>query len=189
MPSGERLEGHCPFHPFDETPSFNLYVISQRYHCFGCGADGDVIDFVQAFDVCSFQEALHRLSGNIMVHCQRHSSHDTRSTRPVLPVSLSLARGNGKAWRTLLTEAQQSYHQTLLEHPTLKEDLRQARGNYQRGIERCQLGYVDGSLLPALLTAEKRDLAETIGLLSITGQERLYGVWSFLNISMTSVPG
>ena len=24
--SGERLEGHCPFHAFDETPSFNMYV-------------------------------------------------------------------------------------------------------------------------------------------------------------------
>ena len=34
--NGERLEGHCPFHPFDETPSFNLYVTTQRYHCFGC---------------------------------------------------------------------------------------------------------------------------------------------------------
>ncbi|MBV9614374.1 MAG: hypothetical protein JO031_02850, partial [Ktedonobacteraceae bacterium] len=65
--SGERLEGHCPFHPFDETPSFNLYVASQRYHCFGCGTDGDVIDFVQAFDACSFREALHRLAGNDVV--------------------------------------------------------------------------------------------------------------------------
>ena len=34
----------CPFHN-DKTPSMKL---DQRYHCFGCGADGDVIDFVAA---------------------------------------------------------------------------------------------------------------------------------------------
>ena len=32
----------CPFHN-DKTPSMKL---DQRYHCFGCGADGDVIDFI-----------------------------------------------------------------------------------------------------------------------------------------------
>ena len=34
----------CPFHN-DKTPSMKL---DQRYHCFGCGADGDVIDFTAA---------------------------------------------------------------------------------------------------------------------------------------------
>jgi DNA primase catalytic core len=170
--SGERLQGQCPFHAFDETPSFNVYVVSQRYHCFGCGADGDVIDFVQAFDVCTFQEALHRLSGNIMVLPTAQLIR-SRIPRPVFPVPFPLQGETEKLWSPLLTEAQQRYHQTLLEHPTLIEDLRQARGITREGIERCQLGYVDGSLLPALLTAEKRDLAETIGLLSITGQERL----------------
>ena len=34
----------CPFHN-DKTPSMKL---DRRYHCFGCGADGDVIDFTAA---------------------------------------------------------------------------------------------------------------------------------------------
>ena len=34
----------CPFH-HDKTPSMKL---DRRYHCFGCGADGDVIDFAAA---------------------------------------------------------------------------------------------------------------------------------------------
>ena len=34
----------CPFHN-DKTPSMKL---DRRYHCFGCGADGDVIDFAAA---------------------------------------------------------------------------------------------------------------------------------------------
>jgi DNA primase catalytic core len=171
--NGERLEGHCPFHPFDETPSFNLYVTTQRYHCFGCGADGDVIDFVQAFEVCSFQEALHRLSGNIIALPTAQLAR-SRTPREVLPVPFPLKGETEKRWNPLLTEAQQIYHQTLLAHPTLKEDIQHARGITAEGIELCQLGYVDGSLLPGLLdTPEKRHLAETIGLLSITQQERL----------------
>ncbi len=35
----------CPFHN-DKTPSMKL---DRRYHCFGCGADGDVIDFARLY--------------------------------------------------------------------------------------------------------------------------------------------
>lgn len=35
----------CPFHN-ERTPSFNVDGIRQRYHCFGCGASGDIIDFL-----------------------------------------------------------------------------------------------------------------------------------------------
>ena len=35
----------CPFH-HDKTPSMKL---DRRYHCFGCGADGDVIDFAALY--------------------------------------------------------------------------------------------------------------------------------------------
>lgn len=38
--------GRCPFHD-DSTPSFMVVPAEQRYHCFGCGARGDVIDFIQ----------------------------------------------------------------------------------------------------------------------------------------------
>ena len=41
----------CPFHN-DKTPSMKL---DKRFHCFGCGADGDVIDFVAAL----YKEALN----------------------------------------------------------------------------------------------------------------------------------
>ncbi|HEY7419160.1 MAG TPA: CHC2 zinc finger domain-containing protein [Ktedonobacteraceae bacterium] len=57
----KRLTGNCPFHQ-EETPSFNVYIGTQRFQCFGCGAHGDVIDFVERFDQCSRQEAMKRLS-------------------------------------------------------------------------------------------------------------------------------
>lgn len=45
---GTRLVASCPFH--DETkPSFSVYPDSGTYHCYGCGAHGDVIDFWMAY--------------------------------------------------------------------------------------------------------------------------------------------
>src|SRR5918911_2919410 len=40
------LRGLCPFHA-ERTPSFTIYLERQRFWCFGCGAGGDVLDFVQ----------------------------------------------------------------------------------------------------------------------------------------------
>ena len=166
---GERLEGHCPFHALDETPSFNLYVTSQRYHCFGCGANGDVIDFVQAWDVCSFQEAVQRLTGKIVA---LPTVHLARTTRPVLPVPLPLEIE--KNHTELLTRVQQHYHQALLMHRTLKQELLRARGITEEGIACCSLGYADGSFAPLIDTPEMQQEAQKIGLLGTTQWERLW---------------
>ena len=57
--TGKRLRGLCPFHK-ERTPSFFLseYHGLQRYHCFGCCADGSVIDFVMHTRKCSFPDAV-----------------------------------------------------------------------------------------------------------------------------------
>ncbi|MCC6347905.1 MAG: hypothetical protein IT388_12015 [Nitrospirales bacterium] len=58
--AGANYKGLCPFHS-EKTPSFIVNPSRQRYHCFGCGADGDVIDFVQRLKSLSFKEALRYL--------------------------------------------------------------------------------------------------------------------------------
>lgn len=171
--SGERLEGQCPFHPFDETPSFNIYVASQRYHCFGCGADGDVIDFVQAFDVCSFHEALARLSGNIITLPTAQLAR-SRTPRPILPVPFPLPMESENQASQLLTDTHQGYHQTLLHHPSLHNVLLRTRGITEEGIRCCKLGYADGSLGNMLRAPERRQQALQVGLLSSQQQERLW---------------
>ncbi len=55
------LKGLCPFHD-ERTPSFNVRPQVGRYHCFGCGEGGDVIDFLMALDQLSFAEAVERLA-------------------------------------------------------------------------------------------------------------------------------
>ncbi|SFA80668.1 DNA primase [Cellulomonas marina] len=56
------LKGLCPFHD-ERTPSFHVRPQVGRYHCFGCGEGGDVIDFVQKVDGLGFTEAVEHLAG------------------------------------------------------------------------------------------------------------------------------
>ncbi len=53
----------CPFHN-EKTPSFSVYKDNKKYHCFGCGAGGDVITFTMMYYNISFKEALHQLNSD-----------------------------------------------------------------------------------------------------------------------------
>jgi DNA primase len=58
---GRTLFGLCPFHQ-EKTASFGVSREAGLFHCFGCGAGGDVIGFVVRFHQVSFPEALKRLA-------------------------------------------------------------------------------------------------------------------------------
>ena len=51
----------CPFH-HEKTPSFCIDGEGQFYHCFGCGAGGDVIKFVQEYESLDFAGAVRLLA-------------------------------------------------------------------------------------------------------------------------------
>jgi DNA primase len=53
----QNFSGLCPFHS-EKTPSFNVHPTRQFYHCFGCGASGDVFAFIQKVENVSFPEAV-----------------------------------------------------------------------------------------------------------------------------------
>ena len=53
---------HCPFHRGDREPSLKVY--EKDYHCFGCGAHGDIFDFVCRMDGLTFREAFDSLGGS-----------------------------------------------------------------------------------------------------------------------------
>ena len=57
---GRVRQGVCPFHQEAEG-SFTVYEDSQRFWCFGCGAGGDVLDFVGRMEGLTLPEAIHRL--------------------------------------------------------------------------------------------------------------------------------
>ena len=53
--------GLCPFHN-EKTPSFSVSSDKQFFHCFGCGAGGDVISFVMKIENLDFQDAVALLA-------------------------------------------------------------------------------------------------------------------------------
>ncbi len=59
---GGRLKGLCPFHD-EKTPSFSVNPSLGFFHCFGCGASGDVISFLRDSEHLSFVEAVEMLAG------------------------------------------------------------------------------------------------------------------------------
>jgi DNA primase len=61
--NGKSWFGLCPFHD-DKNPSLSINPKENLFQCFGCGAAGDVIRFVELFDQVDFKEAVNRLSGN-----------------------------------------------------------------------------------------------------------------------------
>lgn len=58
---GREHTGLCPFHN-EKTPSFTVSEDKGFYHCFGCGAHGDVISFVVEQEGLSFPEAVEKLA-------------------------------------------------------------------------------------------------------------------------------
>lgn len=59
--AGTRFKANCPFHK-EKTPSFTVSPDRQIYHCFGCGAGGDVIRFIQEYEKVDFMTALQMLA-------------------------------------------------------------------------------------------------------------------------------
>jgi DNA primase len=59
--TGQNFTGLCPFHQ-EKTPSFAVHPVRQIYHCFGCGAGGDVFKFVMELDKCAFPEAVRTVA-------------------------------------------------------------------------------------------------------------------------------
>jgi DNA primase len=57
---GQGFMGRCPFHD-DSTPSLSLGGVPDRFHCFGCGAGGDVIEYVHRFTGLSFTDTVQAL--------------------------------------------------------------------------------------------------------------------------------
>lgn len=52
---------NCPFH-HEKTASMKVYNGKGGYHCFGCGANGDIITFVEEYFQISFKEAVKKLN-------------------------------------------------------------------------------------------------------------------------------
>jgi DNA primase len=63
--AGNEWKACCPFHN-EKTPSFTIFDAGRRFQCFGCGASGDVLDFVQLTQGVGLRDAAAMLAGGEM---------------------------------------------------------------------------------------------------------------------------
>lgn len=59
--AGANMQGLCPFHS-EKTPSFTVFTSTQNYYCFGCGAGGDVINFIRNVENLDYRSAVDFLA-------------------------------------------------------------------------------------------------------------------------------
>ena len=76
--SGNNFFACCPFHN-EKSASFSVSQNKQFYHCFGCGAHGNAIDFVMQYEHLSFPEAIESLAKQAGMEIPR-SSRPTEKT-------------------------------------------------------------------------------------------------------------
>jgi len=98
--SGRNWKACCPFHG-EKTPSF--YVYDDHFHCFGCGAHGDVISFVMQSEGRSFPEAVEALAGEAGLDVPRQTAEErqTRQRNQSLGDVLGLVQAS---WRRRLRQ-------------------------------------------------------------------------------------
>ena len=117
---GHGWVGSCPFHD-DATPSLSVDGVPDRFHCFGCGASGDVIDFVQRTRGLGFLEAVAELEGQPQPARQGENAGKPNLRRvrdnlgPAVPVGRALEI-NALAWAHFSAPVPHSSAVNFLKH-------------------------------------------------------------------------
>lgn len=75
--AGSNYKGCCPFHN-EKTPSFVVSEQKQIFTCFGCGATGDVIEYVKRYYNLDFGEAVERIAREEGIAIERRTVNDNR---------------------------------------------------------------------------------------------------------------
>jgi DNA primase len=129
-PTGGRLAGVCPFHG-DTRPSLVVYPANRSYYCFGCGAGGDVIDFVSRLHRVDFREAVTLLAG---AHVPSIPAGVSRPPAVAVPEVDPVKAG------PLVEAAVAFYEDAIWSRPEVLDYLA-SRGIHERTVRRFRLGF------------------------------------------------
>ena len=126
---GSNLVGLCPFHS-EKTPSFSVQPDRGFFHCFGCGAGGDVITFIRKIENLDYPEAIRFLAGRAGLEVPAENEQEARLAQRRLRI-LEINR-----------ESALYFHRTLLS-PAGAEGLAylRRRGVSDTSIKRFGLGF------------------------------------------------
>jgi len=126
---GREYAARCPFHQ-EKTPSFTVSPEKQFYHCFGCGAHGDVVNFVMEYDHVDFPSAIEILANRLGLTIPRDPQQKQKIDRL-------------DQLRQITRQATTFYRQQLKAHPHAIEFLKQ-RGLTGKTAARYALGFAPG---------------------------------------------
>jgi hypothetical protein len=187
---GRVLVARCPFHE-EKTPSFTVTPAKGLFHCFGCGAAGDVIGFVTKHDRVSFGAALDALARRAGLDLGRLMEEHPRAQSRIPLAALTPPRGSEAAVASQpAAEGAPPRPASLFVPPTVVEhyhrtfcERRDARAYLEkRGLTDADLlrvlkvGYADGSLPKAVSkTGELREELVALGIVTPEGRELLGG--------------
>jgi DNA primase len=134
--SGRNRLGLCPFHA-EKTPSFSVNAERQFYHCFGCGAGGDVFSFLMQSEGLSFPDAARRLAERAGIDLEE---------RPLTPPERAQIEERERLYR-INGLAADYFHANLMDHPqaAVARNYMKKRGYGQKAAAEYRIGYaLDG---------------------------------------------
>ncbi len=137
--AGVNHKGVCPFHA-DSDPSFNVNPSRQFYHCFGCGASGDIFKFLMTIEGLSFIESAQRLAGRYGVEIPK------QQMTPAARTEQDRAREALRRRRLILEEAAAFFEDNLWNPAGAQaRELIKARGIDEEIARLYRLGYAPDS--------------------------------------------
>ncbi|MCB6993686.1 DNA primase [bacterium 210820-DFI.6.37] len=95
--AGSNYKGRCPFHN-EKTPSFVVSETKQIFTCFGCGASGDVIKFVEQYYQLDFMQAMEKLADEYGITIQR-GYHKSENKEEAYTINREAAKFFFRAFR------------------------------------------------------------------------------------------
>lgn len=130
--SGDNYFGLCPFHG-EKTPSFSVNAGRQFFYCFGCGAGGNVFNFLMRIEGLGFAEAVHKLAGQAGIEIKEEQRSPEQQRR----------LEERERLQGVMAQAAQFYHEILLQQPEGAEARAYLRRRGYSGdmVRRFQLGF------------------------------------------------
>lgn len=159
--AGQNFKAKCPFHN-EKTPSFFVSPKRNSYYCFGCGAKGDIFNFVEQFETVDFVGALRLLAEKAGVKL-RYEPKESRDARERLFATMEAATT--------------FFERNLVENPSALKYLT-GRGLLPSTIKNWRLGFAldEWHLLEQKLTQEKFSQKELLdcGLIKQGESNKIY---------------
>jgi len=176
-PHGSKdLAGKCPFHE-DDQPSFIVSPEKGLYHCMGCGAAGNAIQFVQKFDGVSFRHAFELLDAGTAAFSPPHTAPVKKAIAPRLESPLDATADDAEIMRQVVDY----YHERLLKTPAALDYLRNRGLHHEAAFKQFRIGFSDRTLGLHLPNMQRKDGEEirtrlqALGIYRPNGREHLNG--------------